>query len=82
MMQQKGRDDQGILGFLSADIEKEVKRGKRLVSFYLYVFLVIFFLFQLKNIFILKKVFNYLIQKIRIKKFYYKKIHIKNTYEL
>ncbi|XP_043462179.1 putative uncharacterized protein DDB_G0277255 isoform X2 [Leptopilina heterotoma] len=34
MMQQKGRDDQGILGFLSADIEKEVKRGKRLVCYH------------------------------------------------
>lgn len=36
MMQQKGRDDQGILGFLSADIEKEIRRGKRLVSVFFF----------------------------------------------
>ena len=32
MMEQRGRDEQGILGFLSADIQKELRRGKRLVS--------------------------------------------------
>ncbi|XP_058789473.1 uncharacterized protein LOC131663224 isoform X2 [Phymastichus coffea] len=30
-MEQKGSDDQGILGFLGDDIQKEIRRGKRLV---------------------------------------------------
>lgn len=30
-MEQKGSDDQGILGFLADDILKEIRRGKRLV---------------------------------------------------
>lgn len=34
-MQQKGKDDQGILGFLKGDIKKEVLRGKRLVNNYI-----------------------------------------------
>ncbi|XP_076663275.1 uncharacterized protein LOC143366255 [Andrena cerasifolii] len=33
-MEQKGTDDQGILGFLKVDIQKEVRRGKRLVCSY------------------------------------------------
>lgn len=32
-MAQKGDDDEGILGFLADDIQKEIRRGKRLVSF-------------------------------------------------
>lgn len=31
-MVQKGNDDEGILGFLADDIQKEIRRGKRLVS--------------------------------------------------
>jgi len=30
-MEQKGNDDEGILGFLAEDIQKELRRGKRLV---------------------------------------------------
>lgn len=30
-MEQKGNDDEGILGFLIEDIQKELRRGKRLV---------------------------------------------------
>lgn len=30
-MEQKGKDEDGILGFLSEDIQKELRRGKRLV---------------------------------------------------
>lgn len=30
-MEQKGNDDEGILGFLAVDIQKELRRGKRLV---------------------------------------------------
>lgn len=30
-MEQKGNDDEGILGFLTDDILKELRRGKRLV---------------------------------------------------
>lgn len=30
-MEQKGNDDEGILGFLADDIQKEVRRGRRLV---------------------------------------------------
>lgn len=30
-MEQKGNDDEGILGFLTEDIQKELRRGKRLV---------------------------------------------------
>ncbi|XP_026301695.1 uncharacterized protein PF11_0213, partial [Apis mellifera] len=33
-MQQRGKDDQGILGFLKTDIQKEIRRGKRLVCSY------------------------------------------------
>ncbi|KAF3429958.1 hypothetical protein E2986_01232 [Frieseomelitta varia] len=33
-MQQRGKDDQGILGFLKTDIKKEILRGKRLVCSY------------------------------------------------
>ncbi|XP_015171151.1 PREDICTED: GATA zinc finger domain-containing protein 14-like [Polistes dominula] len=33
-MEQKGRDNEGILGFLLGDIQKELRRGKRLVCFY------------------------------------------------
>ncbi|CAL7952237.1 unnamed protein product [Xylocopa violacea] len=33
-MQQRGDDDQGILGFLAKDIREEVRRGKRLVCSY------------------------------------------------
>ncbi|XP_076754834.1 uncharacterized protein LOC143425718 [Xylocopa sonorina] len=33
-MQQRGNDDQGILGFLVKDIREEVRRGKRLVCSY------------------------------------------------
>lgn len=33
-MEQKGRDDEGILGFLAEDIQKELRRGKRLVCSY------------------------------------------------
>ncbi|KAK0088412.1 hypothetical protein PV325_012076 [Microctonus aethiopoides] len=33
-MQQRGRDEDGILGFLTIDIEKELKRGRRLVCSY------------------------------------------------
>lgn len=34
-MQQRGKDDQGILGFLKTDIQKEIRRGKRLVINYI-----------------------------------------------
>ncbi|XP_033216240.1 uncharacterized protein LOC117172427 [Belonocnema kinseyi] len=34
MMEQRGRDEQGILGFMSADIQKELRRGKRLACFH------------------------------------------------
>lgn len=30
-MEQKGSDDEGILGFLTDDMQKELRRGKRLV---------------------------------------------------
>lgn len=30
-MEQKGNDNEGILGFLVEDIQKELRRGKRLV---------------------------------------------------
>lgn len=30
-MEQKGNDDEGILGFLADDIQKELRRGKKLV---------------------------------------------------
>jgi len=30
-MEQKGNDDEGILGFLTEDIQKELRRGRRLV---------------------------------------------------
>lgn len=30
-MEQKGNDDEGILGFLAEEIQKELRRGKRLV---------------------------------------------------
>lgn len=30
-MAQKGTDEEGILGFLPEDIQKELRRGKRLV---------------------------------------------------
>lgn len=30
-MEQKGNDNEGILGFLVEDIRKELRRGKRLV---------------------------------------------------
>jgi len=30
-MEQKGEDDEGILGFLVKDIQREIRRGKRLV---------------------------------------------------
>jgi len=30
-MEQKGEDDEGILGFLVNDIQRELRRGKRLV---------------------------------------------------
>ncbi|KAG5322009.1 G2E3 ligase, partial [Acromyrmex heyeri] len=33
-MEQKGNDDEGILGFLAEDIQKELRRGKRLVCSY------------------------------------------------
>ncbi|KAL6255966.1 hypothetical protein P5V15_013203 [Pogonomyrmex californicus] len=33
-MEQKGKDDEGILGFLTEDIQKELRRGKRLVCSY------------------------------------------------
>ncbi|XP_076277631.1 uncharacterized protein LOC143207744 isoform X2 [Lasioglossum baleicum] len=33
-MEQKGSDDDGILGFLVSDIEKEIRRGKRLACSY------------------------------------------------
>ncbi|XP_050494230.1 putative uncharacterized protein DDB_G0282133 isoform X2 [Bombus huntii] len=33
-MQQRGKDDEGILGFLKTDIKKEISRGKRLVCSY------------------------------------------------
>nr|XP_033338500.1 uncharacterized protein LOC117227412 isoform X1 [Megalopta genalis] len=33
-MEQKGRDNDGILGFLLSDIQKEIRRGKRLVCSY------------------------------------------------
>ncbi|KAK1129058.1 hypothetical protein K0M31_020188 [Melipona bicolor] len=33
-MQQRGKDDQGILGFLKIDIKKEILRGKKLVCSY------------------------------------------------
>ncbi|OXU25115.1 hypothetical protein TSAR_002713 [Trichomalopsis sarcophagae] len=33
-MEQKGNDDEGILGFLADDIQKEIRRGKRLVCSY------------------------------------------------
>ncbi|KAL0099451.1 hypothetical protein PUN28_020166 [Cardiocondyla obscurior] len=33
-MEQKGDDDEGILGFLAEDIQKELRRGKRLVCSY------------------------------------------------
>ncbi|XP_025268899.1 uncharacterized protein LOC105259473 [Camponotus floridanus] len=33
-MEQKGSDDEGILGFLTEDIQKELNRGKRLVCSY------------------------------------------------
>ncbi|XP_076618815.1 uncharacterized protein LOC143340565 isoform X1 [Colletes latitarsis] len=33
-MEQKGRDNEGILGFLASDIRKELRRGKRLVCSY------------------------------------------------
>ncbi|XP_014215210.1 uncharacterized protein LOC106644280 isoform X2 [Copidosoma floridanum] len=33
-MEQKGSDDQGILGFLEEDIQKEIRRGKRLYCSY------------------------------------------------
>lgn len=30
-MEQKGNDDEGVLGFLTEDMQKEIRRGKRLV---------------------------------------------------
>ncbi|XP_078050635.1 uncharacterized protein LOC144477074 isoform X2 [Augochlora pura] len=33
-MEQKGRDDDGILGFLLSDIQREIRRGKRLLCTY------------------------------------------------
>ena len=33
-MEQKGNDDEGILGFLADDIYKEIKRGRRLVRYF------------------------------------------------
>ncbi|KAG7207936.1 hypothetical protein KM043_009524 [Ampulex compressa] len=33
-MEQKGNDDEGILGFLAEDIQKEIRRGKKLVCSY------------------------------------------------
>ncbi|XP_011342654.1 dentin sialophosphoprotein isoform X2 [Ooceraea biroi] len=33
-MEQKGQDNEGILGFLTEDIQKELRRGKRLVCTY------------------------------------------------
>jgi hypothetical protein len=30
-MEQKGEDEEGILGFLVEDIQREIRRGKRLV---------------------------------------------------
>ncbi|XP_071568087.1 uncharacterized protein [Temnothorax nylanderi] len=33
-MEQKGNDDEGILGFLAEDIQKELRRGKRLACSY------------------------------------------------
>ncbi|XP_072748731.1 uncharacterized protein [Anoplolepis gracilipes] len=33
-MEQKGNDDEGILGFLTEDIQKELRRGKRLACSY------------------------------------------------
>ena len=35
-MEQKGADEEGILGFLIDDIHKEVRRGRRLVSFFFF----------------------------------------------
>lgn len=36
-MQQRGKDEQGILGFLKTDIKKEILRGKRLVNNYIWI---------------------------------------------
>lgn len=34
-MEQRGKDNEGILGFLSLDIQKELRRGKKLVNNYI-----------------------------------------------
>lgn len=38
-MEQKGNDDEGILGFLADDIQKEIRRGKRLVRYFKHILL-------------------------------------------
>lgn len=40
-MEQKGNDDEGILGFLAEDIQKELRRGKKLVYVSICIYLVI-----------------------------------------
>lgn len=47
-MEQKGNDNEGILGFLVEDIQKELRRGKRLVRQrlrYVYFIIISFILY-------------------------------------